>query len=334
MLNIEPSHNTTKVVHVCVAVIERHNSVSNNKQVLIAKRPNHVHQGGLWEFPGGKVEVGEDVFSALSRELFEELDIHINALGKGTREALENKKLIQIRHRYPDKTVFLDVWRIQDFSREPYGKEGQEVRWVDAQDLNLYTFPAANKAIINACVLPNRYFITPAYTSILDAEEGLKLALSQQAELIYFRQPHLDLESYMSWVDTLLIDTPILAEKLVYQFSEVIEQYPGAGVHLSQKLTVGLKSRPISKDYWFSVSCHNLQEIEQSIALEADFITLSPLLPTKTHPGHQSIGWGEFKRLLLSVELPVYGLGGLSSSDEMALIEAGAQGLAGITFWQ
>lgn len=334
MQNIERSSGTTKVVHVCVAVIERHNPVSNNKEILIAKRPNRVHQGGLWEFPGGKVEVGEAVFEALSRELFEELDMDISALADSSHDNLHNKKLIQIRHRYTDKTVFLDVWRIQNFSREPYGKEGQEVRWVDVKDLNRYAFPAANKAIINACLLPNRYFITPAYTSILEAEKGLKSALSQQAKLIYFRQPHLDKESYMSWVDELLINSPVLAEKLMYQYGETLERFAGAGVHLSQKLSLGLKGRPVSKRCWFSVSCHSMQELEQAVAIGADFVTLSPLLPTLTHPDHQSMGWDDFRRLVLSLEIPVYGLGGLTLEDESALIDAGAQGLAGIRFWQ
>ena len=64
---------TNLVVHVAVGVI-----INDQQQVLIAKRPDHLHQGGLWEFPGGKVDNGEDVEQALVRELHEELDLDVH----------------------------------------------------------------------------------------------------------------------------------------------------------------------------------------------------------------------------------------------------------------
>tara|TARA_R110002072_G_scaffold90500_3_gene202395 strand:+ start:25755 stop:26783 length:1029 start_codon:yes stop_codon:yes gene_type:complete len=335
MQNIEPkAENTTKVVHVCVAVIERWNAATDKKEVLIAKRPKHVHQGGLWEFPGGKVEKGEAVLNALDRELFEELDIQIKPLAGHENKCQSNYQLIQIKHAYPDKVVFLDVWCIQYFSGTPIGKEGQEVRWVDSLALYQYAFPDANQSIISACLLPNRYFITPAYTSILDAEKSLDSALSKQAELIYLRQPQLGQISYASWVEALLLRKPELSAKLVYQFAETLDEYPGAGVHLSQSRSLSLKTRPVSKKFWFAMSCHNQSEIERAVEQGADFITLSPVLPTLSHPDHADMGWEEFKYLVLNAEVPVYGLGGLSFNDESSLIATGAQGMAGISFWQ
>ena len=58
-------------LHIAVGVIFSH----EKDKVLIAKRPDNVHQGGLWEFPGGKCQDGEDVVLALRRELFEELNL-------------------------------------------------------------------------------------------------------------------------------------------------------------------------------------------------------------------------------------------------------------------
>ena len=325
---------TTKVVHVCVAVIERLHPISKEKQILIAKRLDHVHQGGLWEFPGGKVEPGESIIDALDRELFEELDIRIKPVASSNIRIEALKPLIQIKHNYPDKSVFLDVWRIQSFSGDPKGKEGQEVRWVNIEALQGYAFPEANKPILRACLLPSRYFITPSYASILEAEYGVKHALARKAELIYFRQPQLNIDDYSLWLGQLIAKVPELESKLVHQFVKTLDANSGAGVHLSFSRSKEYNERPIRMDKWFAVSCHDESELSAASKLGADFITLSPVLKTNTHPGQAEMGWLEFKRIVLAATTPVYGLGGLTEEDERQLSESGAQGLAGIGFWQ
>jgi len=126
-----------KRVHVAVAVM-----INKEGQVLIARRPEDAHQGGLWEFPGGKVEAGENLNVALKRELAEELGI----------ELLRCEPLLQINHDYHDKAVLLDVWRVTDFSGEPYGREQQPVRWVSIESLKEYQFPKANEPILDALI--------------------------------------------------------------------------------------------------------------------------------------------------------------------------------------
>ena len=126
-----------KRVHVAVGVI-----FNSQGQILIARRHDDAHQGGLWEFPGGKVESDESVCDALARELHEELGINIHTSSC--------KPLIEIRHDYSDKVVLLDVWAVSEFDGEASGKEGQPLRWVDRSQLSDYDFPAANIAIIDA----------------------------------------------------------------------------------------------------------------------------------------------------------------------------------------
>jgi 8-oxo-dGTP diphosphatase len=123
-----------KRVHVAVGVI------SDGKKILVARRPEHVHQGGLWEFPGGKVEAGETVQQALYRELLEELAIEVQ----------QCEPLLTVVHDYVDKSVLLDVWWISDFSGEPHGREGQPLRWVSGAELCGLEFPQANRAIVIA----------------------------------------------------------------------------------------------------------------------------------------------------------------------------------------
>ena len=123
------------LIHVAVAVI-----VNEQKQVLIALRQAHQHQGNLWEFPGGKVELGETTELALTREVKEELGVEI---AKAT-------PLIEIRHDYQDKSVLLDVWSIRDFKGETKGLEGQIIKWCPIEALTDFDFPAANQTIIKA----------------------------------------------------------------------------------------------------------------------------------------------------------------------------------------
>ena len=126
-------------IHVAVGVIFDNQQAD---QILIAKRPQHLHQGGLWEFPGGKVAAGETVDQALKRELFEELGITV----------IKSQPLMQVEHNYSDKQVFLDIWTVTQYSGEARGLEGQECRWVAMQQLlcaeSKYQFPEANKAIL------------------------------------------------------------------------------------------------------------------------------------------------------------------------------------------
>lgn len=109
-------------------------------QILIAKRAVNQHQGGLWEFPGGKIEAAESAQQALARELHEELAIDVTA----------SEPLIRIEHEYSDKSVVLDVWCVTAFNGEARGVEGQPLEWVLPSELQNYDFPAANEPIIEA----------------------------------------------------------------------------------------------------------------------------------------------------------------------------------------
>lgn len=124
-----------KRVHVAVGVV-----VDARGCILVAKRPLDAHQGGLWEFPGGKVELNETVQQALARELLEELGV----------EVLSAAPLLIIEHDYGDKSVLLDVWWVDVFGGVPVGREGQPWQWVEVSALRDLEFPAANKAIVAA----------------------------------------------------------------------------------------------------------------------------------------------------------------------------------------
>lgn len=124
-----------RTIHVAAGVI-----LNANNEVLLALRPLDKHQGGLWEFPGGKVESDEPVAHALARELLEELDLNV----------LQAEPLLITEHDYGDKRVKLDVWVVRQFSGEPHGREGQIIRWWSIAEIAALEFPAANVPIVNA----------------------------------------------------------------------------------------------------------------------------------------------------------------------------------------
>lgn len=123
-----------KIIKVAVGVIKRQNLY------FMTKRLTHVHQGGKWEFPGGKVEANETIQQALYRELKEEVNIHV----------VESTHLINITHDYGDKVVSLHVCMVESFECEPKALEGQKEGWFTYNELLSLDLPAANKEILTA----------------------------------------------------------------------------------------------------------------------------------------------------------------------------------------
>ena len=128
-----------KVVHVAVGVIVR------EQQYFLTKRLDSAHQGGKWEFPGGKVEKDETVAQALHRELQEEIAI----------DTLSCYPLIEISHDYGDKKVLLDVYVVDNFQQEPIAQEGQQSGWFSLDELVNLDSPKANAAIIEKLLATN-----------------------------------------------------------------------------------------------------------------------------------------------------------------------------------
>jgi 8-oxo-dGTP diphosphatase len=131
----------SNVVHVAVGVIVAFDE-QNNQEYFLTKRLAGSHQGGKWEFPGGKVEKDETVAQALFRELKEEVAI----------EVLTCQPLTTISHDYGDKKVCLEVFIIDNYLGEPSAQEGQQQGWFSLSSLQTLDFPAANQIIIEELV--------------------------------------------------------------------------------------------------------------------------------------------------------------------------------------
>ena len=131
-----PSTHKLKQIDVAVGVVFKDNLF------FVCRRENHKHQGGKWEFPGGKIEPGESPEQALARELKEEISIVVE----------QCKALPNITFTYPEVRVSLHVYLVDKFSGNAIGAEGQEAKWCDISTLQTLDFPDANKQIIETLV--------------------------------------------------------------------------------------------------------------------------------------------------------------------------------------
>ena len=127
------------LVQVAVAVIER------DGRYLLTRRHHAVHQGGCWEFPGGKRHPGESWPACLRRELAEELGVR----------ARIGRRLTTLRFRYPDRRVCLEVFRCRIIG-EPKPLASQAIRWVSMTQLKRLRLPPADRPLIELLASSNR----------------------------------------------------------------------------------------------------------------------------------------------------------------------------------
>ena len=304
-------------IHVAAAAV-----FDDRQRVLICRRSSHAHQGGLWEFPGGKLKPGETTESALRRELKEEVGINV----------ISTRPLIRVYHDYPDRNVLLDVWHVEKFSGRAAGHEGQPIGWVFPGELGRYRFPAANTPIIKAVSLPDRYLITPEPgTDVDNFLAHLDAAIRRGVKLVQLRVKQRLLADYRVLVKQALGICHACNALLLLNAEPSLAMELGAdGVHLTSARLLALRERPLDFRYLVGASCHNRQEIEHAGAMNLDFAVVSPVRETASHPGAKALGFTGLRDLTEQADLPIYALGGMAETDLFSVFEHGAQGIAAI----
>ena len=314
------SSNKNKVVDVAVGLIVQ------NGQALLAKRAEHQHQGGRFEFPGGKVEAGELVTDALLRELHEELGIDIHA-----------PQFVQrLTYNYPEKTVCLHVYRIESFDGEPVGREGQPLHWVPLPQLFDLNFPDANRPIVRAAQLPQRYSITS--NLIVPELDALPAWLAEQSieketdAWVYVRLPNASSNVYETAIKHLSMLRPDLNLIAAWDAPESVNAFI-RGRHLTQVALFAQTElvRQSERDFWFA-ACHDEASMAHAVMLGVDAITLGAVLATPTHPDGLILGWDGFAQLAKMSDVPVYALGGMQMKNLAESQAHGGFGVAGMRF--
>lgn len=303
-----------KRIEVAAAIVR-----DGHGRFLLSKRPDDKHQGGRWEFPGGKIEAGETPADALVRELLEELDLRVT----------ESLPFLTIEHSYDDLHVRLCFREVTAWRGEPRGLEGQPVEWFGASRLGELEFPAANRPVVTALSLPERVAIwTPAM-----ADRVFHRALarfSRDGTWIYLR----GLEREPRRLAELAAQCRRAGTAfLVADDAELASRVGASALHLTAAALRRMDSRP---DFAgpLSVACHGREELERALRLRADMALLSPVAATPTHPEAAPLGWDGFRALAEGLPLSVYALGGVAPDDLVRARENGARGVAGIrAFW-
>lgn len=319
------------LIHVVAGVLS-----DASGQVLIAQRPVQVHQGGLWEFPGGKLEPGEDPVPGLKRELREELGI----------ELLASRALIQVQHHYGDRHILLDVHLVLDYQGEPQGREGQPLAWRQPEALDATHFPAADRPVIKALRLPSLVLITPddAQCQAPDPTDPaqqqqtarflaqLDHSITAGARLIQLRAHSLKAPAYRALARKVAQRCQAQGVRLVLNRApeELPEQLPVQGFHLTAARLHAMTEGRRDSQGLLGASCHDARDLARAGELDLDYALLSPVKATQSHSQAKPLGWGQFAKLVRHARLPVYALGGLMPADLPQAWAHGAQGVAAI----
>lgn len=307
----------TKIVEVSAAVLQQADG-----SFLLAQRPSDKIWAGYWEFPGGKVEPGETAREALVRELREELGITVQTAYPWLTRVFT----------YPHATVRLNFFRVTAWSGELHPHEGQQFAWQPAltqvEQTTVAPILPANAPILRALSLPTLYAISNAGELGVDEFlRRLEAKLQAGLRLVQLREKALDGDVFRALAQQALALTRAHGARLLLNGDVYLAQELGAdGVQLTGSQLANLTARP--EVDWCAASCHDANELRRAEQLGCDFALLSPVLPTKSHPGAPHLGWERFAELASGSTIPVYALGGLQLTDMTTAWQHGAHGVA------
>ncbi|MEO1890251.1 MAG: Nudix family hydrolase [Candidatus Thioglobus sp.] len=304
-----------KIIKAVVGVLR-----NESGQILIAKRQDHQFMAGFWELPGGKIESDETTEETIIRELNEELGVKVNTLSLHQT----------MQHTYADRMVELCIYNIDQYQNTPLGIEGQQIAWVSVQELHNYQLLPTMKAFINSITLPNKYWITPSTNH--QSESWMKKfdeKMTQDISLIQLRSKT-------------TLDNHFIAELhdkckqhnvklLINTIDKSFDESHCDGWHITTDEMLKLNKNPCDENKLLGASTHSLDEALKAQEIGADFVVISPVQATQTHPETIPIGWKAAEEVVRKLNIPVYFLGGMDLEDLDKTLKIGAQGIAGVS---
>jgi 8-oxo-dGTP diphosphatase len=300
-----------KLTEVAAAVIERPDGT-----FLLARRPEGKPYPGYWEFPGGKIEPGEDARAALARELKEELDIVVR----------ESTPWITRVHEYTHATVRLHFFRVTAWDGEPRPLEDQAISWQRVGAPELSPMLPANAPVLAALALPAVMIVSNAAEVSID--EWIRRLAGRVAEeklLVQIREKGMERLRVQHLLSRALARAQPFGSRVVVNSD--CGSFPQAeGVHLTAAALMAASARP--EGALVGASCHEARELEAAAKLGLDYVVVGTLRQTASHEHATALGWEKFEALVKGLPMPVYAIGGLRRADLPEARRRGAHGVA------
>ena len=300
----------SKITEVAAAAIVRPG------QFLLAQRPEGKVYPGFWEFPGGKIEPGEDARAALVRELREELGIEV-------REATP---WITRVYSYTHATVRLHFFRVTAWDGEPQPLEDQAIRWQVIGKPDVMPMLPANAPVLAALALPAVMVVSRAAEMGMDAwVRALSSAALHEPLLVQLREKTLDAQKMQHLVSRTLAHVEGLGSRVVINGD--CGAYPQCGgLHLTSAQLMAAPRRPEAS--LLGASCHDAKELDRAGELGVDYALLGPVKSTPSHPDARPLGWERFEELARERPMPIYAIGGMTRADLDEARRRGGHGIA------
>lgn len=288
----------------------------HRQQVLVGWREAKQHQGNKYEFPGGKVEQGEQPEQACRREVLEEVGIQ-----------LESVHLFDvIRHEYDDIHVHLHLFQAY-VNDEQCEQIVVPWTWYAREQLPQLNFPKANDAIIARLNWPHQIKIGSDVNALTQLNPD---------QMLYLRvdDTHLNLVSEISQFEYSKLNQLILNITLWNQLDVQLQRQIGA-VHFKQIQCSNLSFLQAQKTQLIGMrtiaACHDQASVSLAQQQGFDAVLLSPVLETQTHQQATALGWQGFKTIAEKTAIPIFALGGLKPELLAQAQLSGAYGIAGIS---
>ena len=300
-------------INVAVGIL-----IDSNKKILLAQRPKSRSWSGWWEFPGGKLEKNESPREALSRELKEEVDIDI----------VNCEKWVTRNYSYEEYNVTLYFFKVTQWNGKLIPKESQKLLWIHPCEANKDTILPPNVFILNALSLPTQYGIT----NISETPKEIFLIqlinqLEQGLKIIQIREKNLPLEELKKTTLEIIRICKSFSVKVILNSSiELANDLNANGVHLNSIELKKFTKKP--KNMIVSASCHSEDDVQIAQDKGIDFVVLSPVNKTKSHPKIVPLGWEKVLNITSKFDIPIYALGGMKKSDIDNALDSGAIGIA------
>ena len=301
----------TSFTEVAAAVIERPDGT-----FLLAQRPAGKAYPGYWEFPGGKIEAGEDARAALTRELREELGIEVR----------ESSPWITRVYAYTHATVRLHFYKVTAWDGEPQRLEDQDIKWQRIEAPDVAPMLPANGPVLAALALPSIMVVSNCAELGVDAWiQKLTEAAMQAKLLVQVREKACNFQQVQHILSRALARAVPFGARIVVNSD--CGAYPQCrGVHLTSKALLAASSRPDAA--LVGASCHDERELDHAEEIGVDYAVVGPVKATASHPGVAPLGWQRLGELARHRPMPIFAIGGLTRADLPEARRRGAHGVA------